>query len=99
MIKHVVTWKLKAEDAEGKAASAAAIKDVLEALVPLIDELISLEVHQNVAYLDVNWDVVLIADYASVADLEAYQVHPEHQRAAVVVREHVAQRATVDYEY
>jgi hypothetical protein len=98
MIRHIVTWKLKAEDAEGKAAATAAIKDALESLVPVIDELISLEIRPNAAYFDVNWDVVLIADYNSVADLDAYQVHPEHVKAAAVVREHVTQRASVDIE-
>lgn len=98
MIRHIVTWKLKAEDAEGKAASAAVIKRELEALVPVIDELISLEVHPNNAYFDVNWDVVLVADYESVAHLDAYQVHPEHVKAVAIVREHVSQRASIDFE-
>lgn len=98
MIRHIVMWKLKAEDAEGKAASVAVIKAELEGLVPLIDELISLEVSPNAAYFETNWDVVLVADYDSVADLEAYQVHPEHVRAAAIVREHTSQRAVVDFE-
>lgn len=98
MIRHIVTWKLKAEDAEGKAASAAVIKSELEALVPVIDEVLALEVHANSAYFDVNYDVVLIADYDSVAGLDAYQVHPAHQKAAAIVREHVSARASVDFE-
>lgn len=98
MIRHIVMWKLKAEDAEGKAASVAVIKSELEGLVPLIDELISLEVKPNMAYFESNWDVVLVADYNSVADLDAYQVHPEHVRAVVIVREHVTEKAVVDLE-
>lgn len=98
MIRHIVTWKLRAEDAEGKAAAVAEIKAVLEALVPVIDELVSLEVHPNAAYEDVNWDVVLVADYASVDDLTAYQVHPDHVAAAAIVRGHVTERASIDFE-
>lgn len=99
MIRHIVMWKLAAEDAEGKAASVAAIKHELEGLVPLIDELISLEVSPNAAYFESNWDVVLVADYNSVTDLEAYQVHPEHVRAAGIVRQHAVERAVVDFEF
>lgn len=98
MIRHIVTWKLKAEDAAGKAESAAVIKAELEALVPLIDELLTLEVRANEAYFETNWDVVLVADYDSLAGLDAYQVHPEHQRVAAIVREHVSARASVDFE-
>lgn len=98
MIRHIVTWKLAAEDAAGKAESAAVIKAELEALVPVIDELLTLEVRANEAYFETNWDVVLIADYDSLAGLDAYQVHPEHQRAAAIVREHVSARASVDFE-
>ncbi len=99
MIRHIVTWKLAAEDAVGKAESAAVIKAELEALVPIIDEVVSLEVHANEAYFDVNWDVVLVAEYASLAGLDAYQVHPAHQKAAAIVRQHVAARASVDFEF
>ena len=98
MIRHIVTWKLRAEDAEAKAAAIAEIATALEGLVPVIDELISLEVHPNVAYEDVNWDVVLVADYASVDDLAAYQVHPAHVAAAAIVRGHVTERASIDFE-
>ena len=98
MIRHIVQWKLRAEDAEARAAAVAEIAAALEGLVPVIDELISLEVHPNVAYEDVNWDVVLVADYASVDDLAAYQVHPAHVAAAAVVRSHVTERASIDFE-
>ncbi|MDO7880859.1 Dabb family protein [Antiquaquibacter soli] len=98
MIKHIVTWKLSAEDAAGKAESAAVIKSELEGLVGVIDEIVSLEVRANEAYADVNWDVVLIAEYESLAGLDAYQVHPAHQAAAAIVRQHVAARASVDFE-
>jgi len=98
MIRHIVQWKLRAEDAEARAAAVAEIAAALEGLVPVIDKLISLEVHPNVAYEDVNWDVVLVADYASVDDLAAYQVHPAHVAAAAIVRSHVTERASIDFE-
>ena len=98
MIRHIVLWKLKADDAAAKAEAVAAIAGALEPLVGVIDGLESLRISANVAFPDTNWDVALVADYPTVADLEAYQVHPEHVKAAAVVREHTAQRATVDFE-
>lgn len=99
MIRHIVMWKLKAEDAEGKAAAVAAIAEVLEPLANIIDGTISLKVSANTAYLDSNWDAVLEGEYESLEALDAYQVHPEHQAAAAIVRSHAAQRAAVDYEH
>ncbi|CAN5278834.1 Dabb family protein [soil metagenome] len=98
MIRHLVLWRLKADDAAGKADAVQAIAGALEPLVGVIDELISLKISPNVAYLDSNWDVALVADFASVGDLETYQVHPAHEAAGAVVRQHTAQRATVDFE-
>lgn len=98
MIRHVVMWKLKAEDAAGRAASAAAIANALEPLAIEIAGVSSLRVHANSAFFDVNWDLVLIGDYDSLAALEAYQVHPSHVAAAAVVREHTAKRTAVDFE-
>jgi heme-degrading monooxygenase HmoA len=99
MIKHIVTWKLKAADDAGKAASYSAIAAALMPLASTVPSVVSLTVARNGAYPDTNWDVVLVGEYASFDDLEAYIVHPEHKAAAAIVREHVAERASVDYEF
>jgi hypothetical protein len=98
MIRHVVMWKLAATGSEEKALAAAEIKSALESLVPLIPQIIALEVHANSVSIESNWDVVLVADYATVADLEAYQEHPEHLKALPVVRRNVTERVAVDFE-
>jgi hypothetical protein len=98
MIRHIVSWKLKSTDAAAVARDTATIREALEALPPMISELKSLTVGGNVANPGVNWDVCLVADYDSLDDLEAYQVHPEHQRAAAIVRALVESRAVVDFE-
>ncbi|CAN5600501.1 Dabb family protein [soil metagenome] len=98
MIRHIVMWKLKAEDAEGKKEAIAEIASVLEPLANVIDGVRSLRVHANSEYADVNWDAVLVGDYDTIASLDEYQVHPEHQAAAAIVRSHAAQRAAVDFE-
>ncbi len=98
MIRHIVMWKLAATSPEQKAVAAAEITVALEALVPIIPQLKSLGVHANSAFFETNWDLVLVADYDSVADLAAYQDHPEHLKALPIVRRNVAERVAVDFE-
>lgn len=97
MIRHIVMWKLAAEDAAGKKASVQAIAGVLEPLVHL-DGISSLRVHGNDADIDNNWDAVLVGDYDSLDALTAYLVHPEHVAAVAVVKQHTAARGAVDFE-
>lgn len=98
MIRHVVSWKLSAVDDAGKAHAFQEIADALTPLAGSIPQVQSLRVARNSAFPDTNWDVILIADYNSVDDLHAYQVHPDHVAAAAIVRSHVAERASVDFE-
>jgi hypothetical protein len=98
VIRHIVTWKLKAEDEAEKAEASFVIREGLKSLVPLLPGLVALEVSRNVAYAEQNFDLVLVADYASLADLEAYQVHPRHVEVAGLIRERVSARASIDFE-
>ncbi|MCU1404081.1 MAG: stress responsive alpha-beta barrel protein [Glaciihabitans sp.] len=98
MIRHIVTWKLTATDETAKAEAYNAIADALGELVGVIPEIEALTVSRNVAFEDVNWDLVLVADYESIEALQAYQVHPQHVAAAAIVRSHVSERASIDFE-
>jgi len=98
MIRHVVSWKLNGADAAARAEQAATITETLTALPALIPEILALQVGTNAITSDIHWDVTLIADYESVAGLEAYQVHPDHVAATKIIGPLVAQRSTVDFE-
>ncbi|MFG6402055.1 MULTISPECIES: Dabb family protein [unclassified Microbacterium] len=98
-IRHLVLWKLAAEDADTRALHAEQIAERLLTLPPLISEIQHLEVGSNVAFPATNWDVALVAEFADVEALELYQVHPAHVEAAQFVRTLVAERATVDYPF
>ena len=101
MIRHIVMWKLKAE-AEGKtkAENALIIKESLEALKGVVPTLVEIEVGVNDPETpESNYDVVLNCTFASVADLNDYQVHPAHQAAAVYIKKVVESRVCVDYQY
>lgn len=98
MIRHVVTWKLAAEDAGQRAEQAAEVARRLNALDGVVPQVISISAGANVAYSDTNWDVTLVADFDSVAALEEYQVHPAHEEVVAYVRSVVASRVAVDFE-
>jgi hypothetical protein len=95
MLKHVITWRLKAEDEPTKLEQGAQIASLLEGLVPLIPSLNSLTVGSNV--VAGNWDLCLIAEFADEAGLDAYQVHPEHQKVVGVIKGYFAERGCVDF--
>jgi hypothetical protein len=97
-IRHVVTWKLAAEDATERAEQAAEVARRLNALDGVVPQLLSISAGANIAYPDANWDVTLVADFASVAAIEEYQVHPAHEEVAGYIRSVVASRVAVDFE-
>lgn len=96
-IRHIVLWKLAADDADTRALHAEQIAEKLLALRDVISEIEHIEVGRNVAYPQINWDVALVSEFADTDALERYQVHPAHQEAAAFVRSVVAERASVDY--
>jgi hypothetical protein len=99
MIKHIVMWTLK-DSAEGadKAANAKKMKELLEALPGKIPCLRALEVGTDVFAASPACDVVLYSEFATRADLDAYQIHPEHQAVVAFVKLVVSSRSVLDYE-
>lgn len=93
MIRHIVLFSAR------NAADLAAIKSGLEILhgIPHAS-------HFEVAYnskrdgLSQEIDVVVYAEFASAADLEAYKAHPLYQESITRVRPLRDQRIAVDYE-
>lgn len=97
-LRHVVAWKLAAEDADTRAEHAREITARLNALVGVVPSVRALSVGPNAAYPDTNWDIAIVADFDDAAGLDAYQVHPAHQDVVVYVRSVVSDRAAVDFE-
>jgi len=100
MINHVVLWKLK-EEAEGssKAVNAAKMKELLEAMPPLIEELDSVQVglHMFDERDNAVCDVALIARCKDQEDLRAYAAHPEHQKVVTFIKKVVSERRVIDF--
>lgn len=100
MIKHIVMWRLH-EEANGnsKQENAEELKSRLEALIPKIDAIKSMEV--GIGYNDAEgpvFDMVLTTLHDSKEELKKYAVHPDHQEAAAFAGSIAAERRVVDYE-
>jgi hypothetical protein len=100
MIKHIVFFGI-ADEAEGKSKQEIMqfIKQALENLIHLIPQLRKIEVGINHPGAPAgNFDLALYSEFDSMADLDAYQVHPEHKRVAAYIGKVKTSRACVDYE-
>ena len=95
MVKHIVTFQLTGT-ADERRQVAQRFKAALEALPQQIDVLKSIEVGIN-ENPDEQWDVVLTAIVATLADVETYAKPPAHVAAAALLAGHKANRACVDY--
>lgn len=99
MVRHIVMFKLKefASPAE-KQAKLDEIKTRLEALIDKIDVLRKIEVKFNCNPKE-SWDLILITELDSLADVNTYANHPEHVAVAKgIIGPVKADRACVDYE-
>ena len=99
MVKHIVIWKLKGNDAHSqKTVTAKKIKADLEALKSEIPEVNHIEVGFNMSASEHSGDVVLYSEFTTLADLEIYQNHPAHRKVVEFVKEVVSERRVADYE-
>ncbi|MCF8540815.1 MAG: Dabb family protein [Aurantimicrobium sp.] len=96
-INHVVMWHLKGETPGEKDESAQRVKGVLLPLVDSIPQIISMTLHDSVVHEARNADLILTSEFASLDDLQAYQVHPDHEAAAAVIREVTTARVVGDW--
>ena len=99
MIRHIVEFRLAADDPGQRVLDARGIHDHLTALEGVVPTVRSIAVAPDLGLVGGHWDVVLVSEHDSNVDLEAYQAHPAHQAAAAWVSTVVSDRATVDYEY
>lgn len=100
MIKHIVMWKLKQDNGVNAALeNARKLKSDIEQLAQTIPEIKHIEVGLNIAGADTASDAVLYSEFETLADLDIYQNHPDHQKVVAFVKEIAAERRVVDYEH
>lgn len=99
MVKHIVMWKIK-DSHEGldKYELALKLKNTLEDLKGKISQIKELEVGINFNSSDAACDVVLYSSFDTKDDLQVYQKHLDHVKAAEFVSEVRTERRVVDYE-
>jgi len=99
MIRHIVMWTLKDEaDGRTRAENSRRLKEALERMRAHIPEILRMEVGLNAVEGPDAFDLVLVADFAALDDLERYQVHPAHDEVKALARTVREDRAVVDYE-
>lgn len=99
MIKHIVLFNLKPEyknDDEFKIAKLVAAR--LESLPHKIDEISFLEVGTNFSERQSAYDLVLITQFETKEDLEAYRKHPDHVAVVEEIKQYTLSTAICDYE-
>ena len=99
MIKHTVFIKLKgASDAE-KSDGLGKLKAALDNLPSQISEIKKFETGINVSDSSSASDFALIGEFDSKESLEAYKVHPEHQKVLELISSLKGRTAVVDFEF
>lgn len=93
-LTHVVLFRLKDRD----AASVQRTADVLRGMEGKIAPLLGIEVGVNVVPSARAYDIALITRFASLPDMETYQVHPIHQQVLAHMRETADASVAVDFE-
>ncbi len=95
MITHIVFFKLKDPSPENVAAT----RDRLSGMAGKIPEIRHLEVGVDVMRSERSYDLAILTRFDSLADLQAYQVHPLHAGEVVpFIKSVCASVVAVDYE-
>ena len=75
------------------------VKQMLEDLVGVVPSLRSMNVSLNSPQASQdNYDIVLISEFASMEDLDAYAVYPAHKKVGEFIQKVRESRACIDLE-
>ena len=92
MIRHIVMWKFR----PGTEAEQEQFLGGLRALQGVVPQLLQSEVARNVGAR--NSDAVLVSEFNSLEDLEAYKNDPRHKAVSALCKSIREDRVAVDYE-
>lgn len=92
MITHIVFFKFK------DPSAITVTRDKLLALKGKVPQLRHLEVGVDVIRSERSYDLALISKFATLDDLQAYQVHPDHQEVVKYLSGVKESIVAVDYE-
>jgi hypothetical protein len=100
MFKHIIMWKIKDQDQEGRPKKEVArrIKSMLESLADKVDVLKRIEVGIDEVKTPSSFDIVLYSEFDSREDYQTYLEHPDHKKAGEYIVSVLNERALVDYQ-
>lgn len=98
VIKHIVMWNVRGDDAATRARHVTLVKTEFESLRGQVPGLLHLEVGVDESRIDYACDVVLYTEFDSREALAAYATHPEHLRVRRTLGDLRIARHQVDYE-
>ena len=98
MIRHIVMFRFK-EEAMGKSKkeNVEATRAMLDALPAKIPQIVESRTYIGAEGMNPeNADLLLVSDFATREDLEAYIVHPDHKAVGAFMRPRRESRAAID---
>ncbi|TDT88000.1 stress responsive alpha/beta barrel protein [Azorhizobium sp. AG788] len=96
-VRHIVMWRVGGDTREARAAARLKVKRAFEGLRGRVRGLTHVEVGIDISDVDYACDVVLVSEFETQADLEAYATHPEHLRVRQELGDLRIARFQVDY--
>ena len=99
MIRHIVMWNVKGDDAFTRSANIEQLRRSFESLRGRIPGLLHLDIGVDTSRVDYACDVVLYSEFESQAALDAYATHPEHLRVKRELGDMRVARHQVDYPF
>ncbi len=94
MLTHIVCWKYKPETDDVAREDHRSRLRALTSVIPAIE---SFDVGADILHLDRSFDTGLVSTFLGRAELDAYTVHPEHQKVAAIGKEIAEKVISVDF--
>jgi len=92
-------FKLKEFKSEAeKLAAAEEVLVHLDKLPAKINLIKKYEARTDIRKLKWSYDIVLVTDFDSMADLEAYTIHPSHQEFVAFNKDFSIAKVCIDYK-
>ena len=99
MIRHIVSFQLRAEDPELRAQHVRELTTRLEGLVDVAPGILSIRVHPDLGLSHGHWPLILVSEFESLDSLETYLAHPRHVDVVDwAIDGIVSERAVVDFD-